>query len=95
MTRFLPDTTFIIDVLNNRRHREAVMRELIAGQLELACCPVNMTEIYTGLREQEAEKTEALLCSLELIPISFEAGRLAGELLRAGKNKERRFPSPT
>jgi len=32
MTRFLLDTTFIIDVLNNRRNRDAVMRELIAAQ---------------------------------------------------------------
>jgi tRNA(fMet)-specific endonuclease VapC len=94
MTRFLLDTTFIIDVLNNRRNREATMRELIANQHELTCCPVNVTEIYTGLRESETEKTEMLLRSLELIPISFEAGKLAGELLRAGKEQGRTHSVP-
>jgi tRNA(fMet)-specific endonuclease VapC len=82
MTRFLLDTTFIIDVLNSRRNRDAVMKDLIANQHELLCCPINVTEVYTGLRPPETAKTEALLRSLELIPISFEAGRLAGELLQ-------------
>ena len=36
MARFLLDTTFIIDVLNGKRNRAAVMKELIAEQHELA-----------------------------------------------------------
>ena len=94
MTRFLLDTSFIIDLLNNRRNRPAVMRELVAERHELACCPINVTEIYTGLREPEREKTEALLRSFALIPISFEAGRLAGELLQAGKVQGKTFSVP-
>lgn len=94
MTRFLLDTTFIIDVLNNRRDRPTVMRELIANQHELGCCPINVTEIYAGLRHGEKEKTDALLRSFELIPISFEAGRLAGELLQAGKVAGKTFSVP-
>jgi predicted nucleic acid-binding protein len=94
MTRFLLDTTFIIDVLNNRRNRPAVMRELIADQHELACCPINVTEVYTGLREPERERTEALLRSFELVPISFEVGRLAGELLQTGKVQGKTFSVP-
>jgi hypothetical protein len=43
MTRFLLDTTFIIDVLNNQRNRYKVMRDLIADQHELAWCAVNVT----------------------------------------------------
>jgi predicted nucleic acid-binding protein len=94
MTRFLLDTSFIIDVLNNRRHRDAVMRELIANRHELGCCAINVTEIYNGLRESEREKTEGLLRSLELVPISFEAGRLAGELLQAGKQQGKTYSVP-
>jgi tRNA(fMet)-specific endonuclease VapC len=94
MTRFLLDTTFIIDVLNSRRSRDAVMRELIGDQHELTCCPINVTEVYTGLRENERDKTEALLRSLELIPISFEAGRLAGELLKSGKQSGKTYSVP-
>ena len=39
MTRFLLDSTFIIDVLNNKRGRPAVMKDLVANQHELACAP--------------------------------------------------------
>ncbi len=94
MTRFLLDTTFIIDVLNGRRNRPQLMRELIAGQHELGCCPINVTEIYAGLRSSEMEKTDALLRSFELIPISFEAGQFAGELLQAGKTQGKTFSVP-
>jgi predicted nucleic acid-binding protein len=94
MTRFLLDTNFIIDVLNNRRNRQTVMRDLIANQHELGCCPINVTEIYTGLRPAEKEKTDALLRSFELIPISFEAARLAGELLQTGKGQGKTFSVP-
>src|SRR6185295_4804270 len=73
MTRFLLDTTFIIDVLNNRRNRITAMKELIAASHELACCAVNVTEIYTGMRAAEAAKAEALLRSLVYLPVEFGA----------------------
>ena len=94
MTRFLLDTTFIVDVLNGRRNRPNLMREFIANQHELGCCPINVTEVYTGLRPAEEEKTDTFLRSLELIPITFEAGRLAGELLRASKSQGKTFSVP-
>jgi hypothetical protein len=94
MTRFLLDTTFIVDVLNDRRNRLAVMRDLIANQHELACCAVNVTEIYTGLRGPETGKTEALLRGLLYIPIGFEAARLAGELRQVWARKGKSFSVP-
>jgi len=94
MTRFLLDTTFIIDVLNNKRDRSAVMRDLIANQHELACCAVNVTEVYTGMRGPETGKTEALLRSLLYIPIGFEAARLAGELRQMWARKGKTFFVP-
>jgi predicted nucleic acid-binding protein len=80
MTRFLLDTTFIIDVLNNQRKRLAIMKDLIAQQHELACCAINVAEVYAGMRAPETEKTEALLRSLEYDPIGWEASSLAGHL---------------
>jgi predicted nucleic acid-binding protein len=94
MTRFLLDTTFIIDVLNNQRNRYKVMRDLIADQHELACCAVNVTEIYTGMRAPESAKTEALLRGLLYIPIGFEAAKLAGELRQAWARKGKGFSVP-
>lgn len=89
MTRFLLDTSFLIDVLNGRRSRAEVMKDLIAQQHELTCCAINVAEVYTGMREPETQKTEALLRGLEFVPLSFEAARLAGHLKQqwAGKGK--------
>jgi predicted nucleic acid-binding protein len=80
MTRFLLDTTFIIDVLNGKRDRASIMKELIAEQHELACCAINVAEVYAGMRASEKDKTEALLRNLEYVPVSWEASRLAGYL---------------
>lgn len=89
MTRFLLDTSFIIDVLNGRRNRAGFMKDLIAQQHELACCWVNVAEVYAGMRAPETQKTEALLRSLEYVPIRWEASRLAGHLKQewAGKGR--------
>jgi predicted nucleic acid-binding protein len=91
MTRFLLDTTFIIDVLNDQRKRLAVMKDLIAQRHELACCAINVAEVYAGMRQPETEKTEALLKSLEYVPISWEASKLAGELRQEWARKGKTF----
>jgi predicted nucleic acid-binding protein len=94
MTRFLLDSTFIIDVLNNKRGRPAVMKDLIANQHELACCPVNVTEVFSGMQGPETAKTQALLQGLLYIPIDFEAARLAGELRQMWARKGKTFLVP-
>jgi predicted nucleic acid-binding protein len=91
MTRFLLDTTFIIDVLNNQRKRLAIMKDLITQQHELACCAINVAEVYAGMRAPETEKTEALLRSLEYVPIGWEASRLAGHLRQEWARKGKTF----
>lgn len=93
MTRFLLDTTFLIDVLNERRGRYEVMKSL-AAQHELACCAINVTEVYSGMRGREAVRTEALLRSLEFIPIRIEAAKLAGELRQIWSRKGKTFSVP-
>jgi len=34
------------------------MKELIAEQHELACCAINVAEVYAGMRGPEKEKTK-------------------------------------
>jgi len=51
----------------------------------MACCAVNLTEVYVGMREKEKVKTEQFLSSLEFFPIGPEAARLAGLLRREWK----------
>jgi hypothetical protein len=46
---------------------------------ELACLRHQRCEVYGDMRAPETEKTEALLLSLDYVPISWEASKLAGE----------------
>ena len=56
------------------------------GQV-LACCPVNITEVYAGLRSGEEEKTATFLDSLEYLPVTTEIARRAGLLRRDWQRK--------
>jgi predicted nucleic acid-binding protein len=58
------------------------MERLIFEQHTLACCAINVAEVYVGLRAPEAQKTEPLLRQLAYIPIRWEAAKLAGDLKR-------------
>jgi predicted nucleic acid-binding protein len=82
MPTLLLDTTFLIDVLNDRRGRADLMERMILEQHTLACCAINVAEVYVGLRASEARETETLLRQLAYVPIRWEAAKLAGDLKR-------------
>jgi hypothetical protein len=82
MATFLLDTCVIIDALNNKRGRPALLLDLVRSGHVLACCPINITELYAGMRPGEEAATEVLLTSFEYVPITQAAARLAGELKR-------------
>ena len=82
MARILLDTSVIIDALNDRRGRPRLLEELLEAGNTLACCPINVTEIYAGMRPNEARVTEEFLASLEFIPLSWAAAKKAGQLKR-------------
>ena len=82
MATFLLDTSVIIDTLNNRRGRPAYLLELVKAGHVLACCPINITEVYAGMRPKEQAATEELFASLQHFPIAPPAARLAGEFKR-------------
>ena len=93
MATLLLDTTVIIDALNNKRDRNALLLQLLKENHTLACCPINIAEVYAGMRPKEEPATERLLQSLQLIPITWPVAKLAGELKRdygkKGKKKSR------
>ena len=82
MATFLLDTCVIIDALNNKRGRPALLLDLVRSGHVLACCPINITEVYAGMRPKEEAATEVLLASFQNVPITQFAARLAGELKR-------------
>jgi predicted nucleic acid-binding protein len=82
MAIFLLDTSVIIDAINGKRNRPQLLKELILQGHLLACCPINVTEVFAGLRSHEEYLTLNLLQSLHYYPINWQAARLAGELKR-------------
>jgi predicted nucleic acid-binding protein len=82
MATYLLDTNVIIDVLNQKKNRAVLLRELLSEGHLLACCSINVTEVYAGMRPKEEDGTEALLQSLSYYPITFPIARLAGLLKR-------------
>ena len=87
MATFLLDTSVIIDTLNNRRGRPAFLLDRVKAGHVLACCPINITEVYAGMRPKEEAATEELFASLQHFPIAPPAARLAGELKRGFAKK--------
>jgi predicted nucleic acid-binding protein len=82
MATLLLDTSVIIDAVNEKKNRRQFLRTLVERGNILACCPINITEIYAGMRPKEEAQTTAFLESLDLYPITFSVARLAGELKR-------------
>lgn len=79
---YLLDTNIIIDALNARRNRPLQLQELIGKGNTLACCSINVTEVYAGMVRGEETTTQKLLESFEFYPVTFSVARLAGLLKR-------------
>ncbi len=87
MATILLDTSVIFDHLNGRYGRTQLLAELIEQDLVLACCPVNITEVYAGLRPGEETKTAAFIDSFECLQVTPAVARHAGLLRRDWQRK--------
>ena len=83
----LLDSAVIIDALNDRNGRGRLLEELLSEGTLLACCPINVTEVYMGMRPNEAGKTDEFLASLEFYPVTWEIAKNAGALYRQWRQK--------
>ena len=82
MAIYLLDTSVIIDALNGKRGRREFLLGLVRQGHLLACCPINVTEVYVGLRPKEEAATEEFLRSLEYYHLTWPVARMAGLLKR-------------
>lgn len=80
MATYLLDTSVIVDALNGKRDRKVLLERLLRQGNTLACCGINVAEVYAGMRPHEAEATDALLKSLDYYEITWEIARKAGKL---------------
>lgn len=83
---FLLDSGIIIDALNSKRGRRQLLEQLTDSGGDLACCPINVTEIYAGLRRGQdraaSEESEILPCHVG----NRKAGRRTAERMAAAKS---------
>lgn len=87
MPPILLDTSVILDHLNGRAGRTQHLAHLLDQGHLLACCPVNITEVYAGLRPGEEEKTSVFLGSLEFFSVTAAIAMQAGLLRRDWRQK--------
>jgi predicted nucleic acid-binding protein len=89
MPNFLADTSFLIDIINDRNGRREFLRELLQPGDTIGCCTFNWIEIYTGMRPGEERVTEAFLGRFRYYDvtrqIAVRAGRLRYEWRRQGQ----------
>ena len=74
MATFLLDTNIIIDAINDKRNRNQALIDLAEAGNILACCPINVAEVYAGMRPKEEQRTSGMLRSLKLYSITFRCG---------------------
>jgi predicted nucleic acid-binding protein len=82
MPTYLLDTTVIVDTLNGKKDRNKLLRDLLQQGHLLACCSINVSEVYAGMREKEADRTERFLRDLEFFKITWDVACDAGLLKR-------------
>ncbi len=82
MAVYLLDTCVLIDVINEKKNRRLFLRSLVAAGHTLACCPINVSEVYAGIKPKEEAQTAILMRSLEYFPIIYAVAELGGFLKR-------------
>jgi predicted nucleic acid-binding protein len=90
----LLDSGIIMDALNGKRGRRETIDQLVQDGAEMACCSINVTEVYAGLRPSEEAKTERLLRSLKFYPVTWEIAKQAGDILNAYRQRGRTLSLP-
>jgi predicted nucleic acid-binding protein len=76
----LLDTTVLIDTLRNRKNRRSLLAQLVEQGHTLATSALNIGEVYSGMRPEEAAQTDAFLGSLDCFPVTASIARRAGSL---------------
>ncbi len=87
MPEYLLDTTTITHYLRDTGNAPGLPEELCTAGGLLCCCPVNIVEIYEGMKDKEKTATDEFLNSLNCHEISQEVGYIAGNLKRKYSKK--------
>jgi predicted nucleic acid-binding protein len=88
---YLLDTTAIIDYLRDRSSVPELLEKFCIEGGMLCCCPINIVEVYEGMKDKEKSPTDEFLNSLGCYEITLEIGYIAGELKRKYSKKGKTF----
>ncbi|MDP3741526.1 MAG: PIN domain-containing protein [bacterium] len=94
MPAYLLDSNIVIDALNNKRGRRELLQGLLLDNNLLGYCPINLTEIYAGLREPEEETAEKLLNGLNFYALTWDIAKKAGILKNQWMKKGKTLSVP-
>jgi len=64
-----------------------IIQQLLEQGSELACCSINVTEVYAGLKPGEEIKTARFLKSLRFFEVTWDMAKLAGDLLNQWRSR--------
>ena len=82
MPEYLLDTTAIIEYLRDKSGMPELLTELCNRGGLLSCCPLNIAEVYQGMKDNEKAATDEFLNTLKCYEITADIGYLAGEIKR-------------
>ncbi|MFZ5596416.1 MAG: type II toxin-antitoxin system VapC family toxin [Bacillota bacterium] len=74
---FLLDTTVLIDFFRGRKEVVSLLEKLVE-EAPLACCPVTVAELFSGVRPEELLRVEEFLEALQFFTIQYKTARKAG-----------------
>ncbi len=87
MPDYLLDTTAIIDYLRDRDGVPELLGKLCLQGGLLCCCPINIVEVYAGMKDKEKVETDEFLNSLKCYETTCEISFIAGDLRRRHAKK--------
>ncbi len=80
MTRYLLDTTALIDFSKGREPAQSRILAMINEGSEVGVCAINLTEFYAGIMPERPDVWQDFFASLEYYVISRSAAIKAGAL---------------
>ncbi|HUI58322.1 MAG TPA: PIN domain-containing protein [Bryobacteraceae bacterium] len=80
MPDYLADTSLIIDLINGRNDRRNFVRQLLKPGDTLGYCTITLIEVYTGMRPEEEQITDAHFSRLLYYEVTADLARAAGRL---------------
>jgi tRNA(fMet)-specific endonuclease VapC len=78
LTRYLLDTTALIDFSKNREPTRSLIWQMIDAGDELGVCAINVAEFYSGIPSEKRSTWDEFIGSLRYWGITKDAARQAG-----------------